>query len=222
MGKHLLMGRVKRKETGFKQESIHSPSIKPSCSRLSSHPSLLISSQILTSLWRLRQQIPKEDRKEPLASPEGREQCVFFCWGVAHLCSSSKSAMIRSNSPRSSLSTDFKIWAGLCGWLMGDSPPSVWQYCWMRACSSSLGRQRRETAAHIWVVRSLSTEVKTVMPGLVAGPGCLRTLRLHDIPLKTQAGHSKLVYDEFNISKHECYHLWFSQSPESCSRLKRK
>ena len=58
---------------------------------------------------------------------------------MPYLCSSSRRAMIRSSSPRSSLSTACRIWAGLWGWLQGEpSPPSVWQYCRIRACSSSL------------------------------------------------------------------------------------
>lgn len=58
---------------------------------------------------------------------------------VSYLCSSSRRAMIFSNSPRSSFSTACKIWAGLWGWLQGEaSPPSVWQYWRIRACSSSL------------------------------------------------------------------------------------
>lgn len=79
-------------------------------------------------------------------------------------CSSSSRAMILSSSPRSSLSTAWRIWAGLWsrkeglwvlwaglllmwagvwGWLKDDpSPPKVWQYCRIKACSSSLQNER--------------------------------------------------------------------------------
>lgn len=76
-----------------------------------------------------------------------------------YLCSSSRRAMIRSSSPRSSLSTACRIWAGLWGWLQGEpSPPSVWQYCRIRACSSSL----REASAD--ECRVMSEEPKHLVP----------------------------------------------------------
>lgn len=44
-----------------------------------------------------------------------------------HLFSSSRSARILSSSPLSSLSKEIKIWAGLRGWLRGESWFKLWQ-----------------------------------------------------------------------------------------------
>lgn len=103
------------------------------------------------SLWRF---LGNQNMKEHVTPPERSKNelkhsfLLFSTNGLLcppYLCSSSRRAMIRSSSPRSSLSTAWRICAGLCGWLQGElSPPRVWQYWRMRVCSSSLWGWREQ------------------------------------------------------------------------------